>query len=54
MTGIMPFFAGIMPLYYAFIMLHESREWRKLDNDDNVKLCTQFSFFCTRNIMTHE
>ena len=38
------FFAGIMPLiYYAFIMLHESRERRKLDSYDNVKLCTQFS-----------
>ena len=32
----MPFFAGIMPLYYAFIMLHESRERRKLDSYDNV------------------
>jgi hypothetical protein len=40
-TGIMPFFAGIMP----FIMLHKSQERRKLDSRsyDNVKLCTQFS-----------
>ena len=42
----------IMPLYYAlilcpyimpFIMLHESRERRKLNSYDNVKLCMQFS-----------
>ena len=46
------YYALILCLYHN--MLHESREWRKLDNDDNVKLCTQFSFFCTRNIMTHE
>ena len=26
-----------------FSMLHESREWRKLDSYDNVKLDTQFS-----------
>ena len=30
-----------MPLLY---MLHESRERRKLDSYDNVKLCTQFSY----------
>jgi hypothetical protein len=38
--GIIPFFAGIMPLYYVLYFLHESRERRKLDRYDNVTLCS--------------
>jgi hypothetical protein len=42
-TGIMPFLLVLCPCIMPFIMLHESRERRKLDCYDNVKLCTQFS-----------